>query len=52
MSNKYSHIAFFAANVNTMYSASVDNRATMNCLLEYQLTELSFSIKMKSKVDF
>ena len=52
MSNRRSHIASFAANVNAIYSAWVDNKATVGCLLEYQLTGPPFSIKMKPEVDF
>lgn len=52
MSNRRIHIASFAASINAMYSASVDNRATVGCLLEHQLTGPPFSMKMKPEVNF
>ncbi len=45
-----SQVAFFAARFNVTYSASVDDQATVGCLLEHQLTGLPFSIKMNPDV--
>lgn len=45
-------MAFFAARVSAIYSASIDNKATIACLLEYKLTGLLFSMKMNSNVNF
>lgn len=45
-------MASFAARVNATYSASVDDKAKIACLLEHQLTGPPFSMKMKPDVDF
>lgn len=42
----------FDARVSVIYSASVDDKATVACLLEHQLTGPPLSIKMKPEVDF
>ena len=52
VSNRRSHVAFFAASVKVIYSASIDDKATVSRLLEHQLTGPPFSMKMKSEVDF
>lgn len=52
VSSRRSHVASFAASVRAMYSASVDDKATMGCLLEHQLTGPPLSMKMKPEVDF
>ena len=52
VSNSRIHVASFAASVNAIYSTSVDNRVTVGCLLEYQLTGPPFSMKIKPEVDF
>lgn len=52
MSNRRSQVASFAANVKARYSASVDERATVDCLLQHQLTGPPLRIKMKPEVDF
>ena len=51
VNNRSSHDASFAARVSAMYSASVDDNATVDGLWGYQLTGLLFSIKMKPDVD-
>lgn len=52
MSNSRIHVASFAASVNAIYSALVDDRATVGYLLEHQLTGPPFSMKIKPEVDF
>lgn len=47
-----SQMASFAASVKTMYLAFVDERATIGCLFDYQLTKPPLSIKIKLKFDF
>ena len=50
--SRRSQVASLAASVSAMYSASVEEIATVNCLLEHQLIGPPFSIKMKPDVDF
>ncbi len=45
-------MVFFAAKVSATYFASVDDRATVACLLEHQLTGPLLSMKMNLDVDF
>ena len=45
-------MVFFAAKVSATYFASVDDRATVACLLEHQLTGPPLSMKMNLDVDF
>lgn len=45
-------MAFFAAKVSATYSTFVNDKITVACLLEHQLTGPSFSMKMNSDVDF
>ncbi len=52
MRSRRSHVASLAASVRVMYSAFVDNKATVDCLFEHQLTGPPLSIKTKSEVDF
>ena len=52
VSSSLSQVAFIAARINVTYSASVDDQATVGCLLEHQLTGPPFSIKMNPDVDF
>lgn len=52
VSSRRSHVASFVASVKAMYSASVDDNATVGCLFEHQLTGLPLSIKIKPEVDF
>ena len=52
VSSRRSHITFFAASIRAMYSASVDEKATVGYLFEHQLTEPPSSMKMKPEVDF
>ena len=47
-----SHIASFAARIRAMYSASVDNRVTVDCFFEHQLIGPPLSMKIKPEVDF
>ena len=46
------HVASLAANVKDIYSASVDDSATVDCLFEHQLTSPPFSMNIKPDVDF
>lgn len=46
------HVASLAARVSAIYSASVEDRATVACFLEHQLIGPPFSIKIKPDVDF
>lgn len=52
MSSSCIHVASFAVSVSVIYSVLVDNKTTVSSLLEHQLTELSFGIKIKPEVDF
>ena len=52
MISKRNQVPSFAANVKAIYSASVEDRATVDCLLEHQLTEPPLSMKMNLNVDF
>ena len=52
MSRSYSQVASFAASVRAIYSALVDEKATVGCLFEHQLIGPPLSIKMKPEVDF
>lgn len=51
VSSNHNHVASFAANVKAMYLASVDDRATVACFLEHQLTGPLFNMKMKPEID-
>lgn len=46
------HVASFAARVRAMYSASVDDNATVGCFFEHQLTGPPFNMKIKPEGDF
>ncbi len=46
-----SQVASFAVRVRAIYSASVDDSATVGCFFEHQLTGPPFSIKMKPDFD-
>ena len=48
---KRSQVASFAASVRVMYYAFVDDRATVDCLFEHQLTGPPLSIKTNPEVD-
>ena len=52
MRRSRSQVASLAASVKAMYSASVDDSATVDCRFEHQLTGPPFSINMKPEVDF
>lgn len=52
MRSKRSQVASFVANVKVIYSASVEDKVIIDCLLEYQLIRPSLSIKMKLNIDF
>lgn len=52
VSSSRSHVVFFTTSVRAIYSVLVDNKATVGCFLEYQLTGSPFSIKIKSDIDF
>ena len=52
MSNKESYVTSFAAKVRAIYLALVDNNAAIAYFFEYQLTNPSLSMNMKSEVDF
>lgn len=45
-------MTFFTTSVKAMYLASIDKKATIGYLFEYQLTGPPLSIKIKSEVDF
>lgn len=46
------HVTSFAAKVRVIYWALVDDKVTVGCFLEHQLTRPSFSIKIKPEFDF
>ena len=46
------HVTSLAANVRAIYSAFVDDSATVDCLFEHQLTGPLFSMNIKPDVDF
>ena len=52
MRKRQSHVAPFAARVNAIYSASVNNKANVACFFEHQLTGLLLSMRIKLEVDF
>ncbi len=52
VSSRQSQVASLAANVSAIYSASVEEGATVDCLLGHQLIGPLFSMKMKPDVDF
>lgn len=45
-------MASFVTNIKAIYSVLVENRVTVDYLLEHQLTRPSLSIRMKSNIDF
>lgn len=45
-------MASFAARVDVTYSAFIDDKATIACFLEHQLTRPPFSMKTNPEVDF
>ena len=47
MSSNYNQVATFIVNVNTIYLVLVGKKATIICVLEYQLTGPPLSIKIK-----
>ncbi len=47
-----SQLASLAAKVRVIYSALLDDSATLGCLLEHQLTGPPFSMKMKLNGNF
>lgn len=51
VSRSLSQVVSFAARVRAIYSALVDDNATVDCFLEHQLTDPLFSIKMRPDVD-
>ena len=51
MSNNYSHVAFFIANIKAIYLTFVDDKIIMAYILENQLIDLPFCMKMKLKVN-
>ncbi len=52
MSNRRSYIASLAASIKVIYSASVDDSATVGCFLDYQLIGSPFSIKKSWMLTF
>ena len=52
MSSSRNQVASFEASVKAIYSGSVDDSATVGCLLEHQLTGPPLSMKIKPEVDF
>ena len=51
VSSNYSHVTSFVANIKAVYLAFIDNRAIIAYFLEYQLTNLFISIKIRLEVD-
>ncbi len=47
-----SQVASLTASMSVIYSASVEERATVDCLFEHQLTGPPLSIKINPEVDF
>ena len=52
MRTSCNHVTSLAANVRAIYSALVDDSATIDCLFEHQLTGSLFSMNIKPDVDF
>lgn len=52
VNNSFIQVASYAAKISAKYSASIDNKATIACLLEHQLTGHLFSMKTNPEVDF
>lgn len=45
-------MASFAPKVSATYFVSIDEKVTIACLFELQLTGLPFGMKIKSEIDF
>lgn len=52
VSSSLNQVASFAARANATYSAFVDEKATVACIFEHQLTGPPFCMKMKPNVNF
>lgn len=51
VSNNLILVVSFVTRLSVIYSAFYDNKTTIACLLEFQLTGTSFSIKMNLDID-
>lgn len=52
ISSKRNQITFFIIKVKAIYSILVENKATIDFFLEYQLVEHLLSIKINPNIDF